>query len=66
MPDSSDVPARGRGAIVTGAASGVGLATARRLAVLGMCVCIAHLDGEALDKAARAPRTCSPLRPMFP
>ena len=54
MPNapSSAVLARGRGAIITGGASGIGLATARRLAMLGMRVCIADLDGEALEAAA--------------
>ena len=49
---SNPVFARGRGAIITGGASGIGLATARRLAMLGMRVCIADRDGEALEAAA--------------
>ena len=44
--------APGRGAIITGGASGIGLATARRLAASGMCVCIADRDREALETAA--------------
>jgi NAD(P)-dependent dehydrogenase (short-subunit alcohol dehydrogenase family) len=46
--------APGRGAVVTGGASGIGLATARRLARLGMKVCIADLGGTALEHAAQA------------
>ncbi len=38
-------------AIVTGAASGIGLAAALRLAALGMRVVLADLPGERLDAA---------------
>lgn len=41
-------------AVVTGAASGIGLALANRLAAEGMRVAIADVEAEALDKAARA------------
>lgn len=44
--------AAGRTAVVTGAASGIGLAAARRFASLGMKVCLADLSIEALHKAA--------------
>jgi NAD(P)-dependent dehydrogenase (short-subunit alcohol dehydrogenase family) len=42
----------GRGAIITGGASGIGLATARQLAAFGICVCIADRDRNAIEKAA--------------
>jgi NAD(P)-dependent dehydrogenase (short-subunit alcohol dehydrogenase family) len=41
----------GRAAVITGAASGIGLATAERLAALGMKVCLADIDAAALEKA---------------
>ena len=49
---TSTVLAPGRGAIITGGASGIGLATARRLVALGMRVCIADRDRDALTAAA--------------
>ena len=44
----------GRTAVITGGASGIGLATARRLSALGMNVCIADRDSAALDTAAQS------------
>jgi NAD(P)-dependent dehydrogenase (short-subunit alcohol dehydrogenase family) len=42
----------GRTAVITGAASGIGLAAARRLVGLGLNVVMADRDGEALAAAA--------------
>jgi NAD(P)-dependent dehydrogenase (short-subunit alcohol dehydrogenase family) len=42
----------GRVAVITGAASGIGLAAASRFAALGMTVCMADLSQQALDEAA--------------
>jgi len=50
-------------AVVTGAASGIGLAAARRFVGLGMNVVLADLPGERLDKAARETAAISPHGP---
>jgi NAD(P)-dependent dehydrogenase (short-subunit alcohol dehydrogenase family) len=42
----------GRVAVITGGASGIGLAAARRFASMGMKLVLADLSQEALDKAA--------------
>lgn len=42
----------GRVAVITGGASGIGLAAAHRLAEAGMCLVLADLPGDALDAAA--------------
>lgn len=49
----------GRTAVITGGASGIGLATASRLVAAGMNVCVADRDGNALDTAARTLTTLS-------
>ncbi|MER8487368.1 SDR family NAD(P)-dependent oxidoreductase [Mesorhizobium australicum] len=50
------LPALGRGntAVITGAASGIGLAAAKRLALMGMKIVLADIGGPRLDDASRA------------
>ena len=47
-------------AVVTGGASGIGLAAAKRFAGLGLKVCIADLGGEGLEAAAEEVRVSAP------
>ncbi len=44
--------AEGRAAVITGAASGIGFAAARRFAAMGLRVCLADLSARALEQAA--------------
>ncbi|HJR23795.1 MAG TPA: SDR family NAD(P)-dependent oxidoreductase [Dongiaceae bacterium] len=46
--------APGRAAVITGGASGIGLAAARKFAAAGMKIVLADLKGAALDQAADA------------
>ncbi len=54
MPATNTHPALqpGRVAVITGGASGIGLAAAHRLAAIGMKICLADLAQDALDRAA--------------
>ncbi|WP_421912363.1 SDR family NAD(P)-dependent oxidoreductase [Mesorhizobium sp.] len=60
MNDDADIQtalpalAHGNTAVITGGASGIGLAAAKRLAFMGMKIVIADIGGARLDEAARA------------
>ncbi len=43
---------KGRVAVITGAAMGIGLAAAKRFAAAGMRICMADIDGDELETAA--------------
>ena len=43
---------KGRVAVITGGASGIGLAAAKRFAAMGMKLCLADLSRDALDRVA--------------
>src|SRR5690606_9731442 len=51
--------APGRAAVITGAASGIGLAAARRLAERGMKLCLADIDANGLEAARTALADCA-------
>lgn len=54
--DQHPAIAPGHVAVVTGAASGIGLAAARRFASAGMRVVVADIDGDGAERAAAAIR----------
>ena len=57
---SHPVLSAGRVAVVTGAAMGIGLATCKRFAALGMRVCMADVLADELDTARQQVIGCAP------
>jgi NAD(P)-dependent dehydrogenase (short-subunit alcohol dehydrogenase family) len=55
--------AEGQVAVITGAASGIGLAAAKRFVAAGMRVVLADLKGDALDRASKEVAGLSSLGP---
>ena len=51
----------GRAAVITGAASGIGLAVGKKFAAMGLKVCLADLSAEALERAAAEVAGVSPM-----
>ena len=58
MPNHPALAAN-RVAVVTGAASGIGLAASAKFAALGMKVCMADLGGDALEAGAAKVRAAA-------
>ena len=54
MPDFQSVMDKGKVAVVTGAASGIGLAAAKTFAARGMCVVLVDNDRDKLTEAEKA------------
>ena len=61
MPYGTEAMQPGRVAVITGGASGIGLATARKLAERGMRICLADCDEETLAGAAKSIERALPV-----